>query len=381
MRRIPALIPKEQAHLALRLRRQLMAFYSYCIVAFTFALAAHQHIVAADLPIFLIFGTLLAFNSIIFVLIRSGWTSLFQDPSFTKLQVFVGILLITVLIHYGGTLRGPLLSLYFMVMMFGIFAMSRREMMGMSVAAIVCFALLYIVEATIGHHHSFQTFLGEISVLLFGSVWFVYVGGYISNLQVRIREQRESLEIAQSELSQSNRQLQSALAKLERIAIRDELTGLYNRRHLMERLNELIGMAERNRYQLHLAIIDLDHFKLVNDKYGHAAGDKVLRQFADIATQTLRRSDFIARYGGEEFVIVFNEGTPDAIMAALERLRQRFSEYKFDKIDPALTVSFSGGVSTLHANDAPDDIIQRADKVLYQAKAEGRNRITPDITA
>src|SRR5690606_3541052 len=94
-------------------------------------------------------------------------------------------------------------------------------------------------------HRALQLMLGEIGVLVIGLAWFVYVGGYIHNLQMRIREQRESLALAQSELERSHLKLQEALAKLERIAIRDELTGLYNRRHLLERLEEQLSLSER----------------------------------------------------------------------------------------------------------------------------------------
>src|SRR5690606_36620769 len=134
--------------------------------------------------------------------------------------------------------------------------------------------------------------------------------------------------LAQSELERSHLKLQEALAKLERIAIRDELTGLYNRRHLLERLEEQLSLSERGHQPLFLALIDLDHFKQVNDTYGHAAGDLVLKQFAGLAREQLRRSDFIARYGGEEFIITFCEGCEEDIVAVLERLRQRFAAYK-----------------------------------------------------
>jgi diguanylate cyclase (GGDEF)-like protein len=305
--------------------------------------------------------------------VRAGWTEILRDPSMTKLQMFAGILLITFILHYCGDMRGAMMGIYFMVMTFGIFALPRREMIFMAVIEVICFLCLQGVEWWLGDHRAPQLILGESGVLVIGLAWFVYVGGYIHNLQMRIREQRESLTLAQSELERSHLKLQEALATLERIAIRDELTGLYNRRHLLERLEEQLSLAERGRQPLFLALIDLDHFKQVNDTYGHAAGDLVLRQFASLAREQLRRSDFIARYGGEEFIITFCEGNEEDIVAVLERLRKRFADHSFDTLAKGLAVSFSAGISRCQPGDRPEHIIQRADEALYQAKTKGRN--------
>lgn len=367
------LIPEHRPERALRLRRQLMAVYSYCLVAVGVLGGMQLNLFDHSMPFASIFGALLLFNAIIFILVRSGWTEILRDPSLTKLQMFAGILLITFILHYCGDMRGAMMGIYFMVMTFGIFALPRSEMIFMAVIEVICFFCLQGVEWWLGTHQSLQLIMGQSGVLVIGLAWFVYVGGYIHNLQMRIREQRESLTLTQSELEQSNLRLQDAMTKLERIAIRDELTGLYNRRHLLERLEEQLSLAERGHQPLFLALIDLDHFKQVNDRYGHAAGDLVLKQFANIAREQLRRSDFIARYGGEEFIITFCEGCEEDIVAVLERLRQRFAAYTFDTIAPGLGISFSAGLSTRQDGDKPEHIIQRADEALYQAKARGRN--------
>lgn len=370
------LIPDQLPERALRLRRQLMAVYSYLLIALSFLVGIQLKLIPADMPVGTIFGVLLAFNAIVFMAVRSGWTELLRDPSMTFLQVLAGEVLVTVLLHYCGDLRGIVMSLYFLVMTFGIFALSRGSMVLIAIAVVVCYCLLLLFEsAVLGQSRDAGLAFAEISVLSLGLAWFVYVGGHIHNLQMRIRDQRESLATAHSSLEHTNQQLQETMARLERIAIRDELTGLYNRRHLLERLDEFLSHAERTHSPLHLALIDLDHFKLVNDRYGHAAGDMVLKHFADLARQKLRRSDFISRYGGEEFIVVFPEGKLEDVHDALDRLRFAFATHCFDKIESGLSVTLSAGITPRFEGDTCERIIQRADEALYRAKAEGRNRI------
>jgi diguanylate cyclase (GGDEF)-like protein len=369
-------IPKHHPERALRLRRQLMAIYSYCLMAIGVLAGMHQGLFSTNMPFATIFGVLLLFNVIVFIVTRAGMTEILRDPSLTKLQIFAGMLLITVILHYcEGSMRGAMMGIYFMIMTFGIFALPRKEMIYMAAVNVLCFLTLLAVEQLTGEHQPLQLMLGEVGVLAMGLAWFIYVGGYIHNLQARIREQRETLALAQSELEHSNSRLQVAMGKLERLAIHDELTNLYNRRYLLERLNEQLSLAERTHSPLHLAMIDLDHFKQVNDRFGHAAGDIVLKDFADLAREQIRRSDFVARYGGEEFIISFCEGSVEDIIAVLERLRQRFTRLGFDKIANGLSVSFSVGISSFHPGDTADSLIARADGALYQAKADGRNCI------
>ena len=186
------------------------------------------------------------------------------------------------------------------------------------------------------------------------------MGGYIHNLQNRVRDQRENLRDAHS--------------RLEAIAVRDDLTGLYNRRHFLERLEEELSLANRNHTPLYLAIIDLDHFKRVNDNYGHHSGDEVLSRFARIASQGLRKSDLLARYGGEEFVVLFPHATEAACEAALERLRRRFAEQGYSFASDIKT-TFSAGLTAFQPGETADQLIKRADSALYEAKSRGRNQV------
>lgn len=370
------LIPRDDPAMALRLSRQMMAVYSYFLVWGGTLVGIQLGVFLDDTPHLPLFASLLAFNALIFIVIRSGLSRAFQDPSLTIPQMLSAITLVTVLLHYAEEMRGAMISVYFMVMTFGVFALDRRKMLAMSLVVLSAFTGLVIYEAIYSPERLlFAIVIGQWSILALGLIWFVFVGGYIHNLQQRIREQRESLRDNQARLQEANIQLRETMEKLADIAIRDALTGLFNRRHFIERLEEAIASAERSGDTFHLALIDLDHFKQVNDRYGHHVGDAILQRFAATAREQLRRTDVLARYGGEEFIVLFPEGTAEGIAEVMERLRQTFANQRYDDLVPGLTVTLSAGLSRWERGDDADSMTRRADEALYRAKHQGRNRL------
>ncbi len=169
------------------------------------------------------------------------------------------------------------------------------------------------------------------------------------------------------------------------LALTDELTGLYNRRYLLAHLDELVARAGRDGLDAAVLLIDIDHFKQVNDTYGHAAGDDVLRELAARATNTVRNVDLVARLGGEEFVVVMPETGPAIAIAVGERLRSAIANEPFTirASDERLRITVSIGItSAIAGSDDRDRLLKRADDALYCAKAEGRNRVvsrSPDF--
>ena len=370
------LIPRHDPIMALRLNRQMMAVYSYFLIWGGTLLAIQLGIYARDTPHVQLFSSLLLFNILVFVAIRSGLSTLLPDPSLTIPQMLSAIGLVTALLHYAEEMRGAMISIYFMIMTFGVFSLDRRKMIGLSAVVLSAFTGLLVYEAVYTPQHLvFGIAFGQWSILLLGLVWFVFVGGYIHNLQQRIREQRESLRDNHSRLEESHRQLHEAMEKLAEIAVRDSLTGLYNRRHFLERLEEMIALAERSHEPFYLALIDLDHFKQVNDQHGHQVGDDILQRFAAVARQTLRRSDVLARYGGEEFIALFPEGSAADIAEVLERLRETFACTDHDDLAAGLKVTLSAGLAAWRPGDDADSLTKRADDALYAAKHLGRNRL------
>jgi diguanylate cyclase (GGDEF)-like protein len=170
--------------------------------------------------------------------------------------------------------------------------------------------------------------------------------------------------------------LRDELHKVRLLSLTDEFTGLPNRRAFMRRLQDEIGRAMRYGTTLALALIDLDGFKAVNDEYGHAGGDEILRSYASDVLSILRHHDLAARYGGEEFAVLLPNTNEDGAVAALNKVRQRARDIRCTHGGRDLPMpTFSAGVTTYASGESYTSFIERADRALYQAKHLGRNRV------
>ena len=167
------------------------------------------------------------------------------------------------------------------------------------------------------------------------------------------------------------------------MAVTDGLTRLYNRHYLDTHLKNLVRQSAEQGRNLSVVIMDMDHFKQVNDTYGHGVGDEVLKSLAGIIVNTIRSADLAARYGGEEFVVLMPE--TDAIRAyeAAERLRKEVESTPFVVSHPESPIrkTISIGTATMQPNDTPESLLKRADSALYEAKNSGRNKVLPLATA
>ena len=162
------------------------------------------------------------------------------------------------------------------------------------------------------------------------------------------------------------------------MAITDALTGLYNRHYLNTHLGNVVKQALKNGKHLALMIMDMDHFKSVNDTYGHDVGDRVLKQLATTIIQASRSSELAARFGGEEFVVIMPESDPASALAAANRMREKVESTPFIISDSGTTIqkTLSIGVASLHPDgDSAESLLKRADEALYEAKHAGRNRV------
>ena len=192
---------------------------------------------------------------------------------------------------------------------------------------------------------------------------------------------RNSVVAKNQELARQNVELENALKRIGDMAIRDELTGVYNRRYLMERIVEESQRCNRYGSTYCLCMLDIDLFKRVNDSYGHLAGDEVLRGVAMLASKTLRGTDFFGRFGGEEFIIALINTSIDGATIIAERVRQKIEEISFDEIHPGLQITVSIGVAAHVSSEEPAQTLKRADDALYRAKDSGRNRsVVADLT-
>ncbi len=176
-------------------------------------------------------------------------------------------------------------------------------------------------------------------------------------------------------LYQRGVQLKEAYKRIEELAELDELTGSHNRRSIMRTLDEEIARALRSKQPCSVALIDLDWFKRINDRFGHPTGDEVLRTFAITVFANIRSIDKFGRYGGEEFLLILPETGDEAAERTLNRLRSIIADLDWSAISQGMSVTISAGVTKLRPDDAPDSILARADAALYRAKDLGRNKV------
>lgn len=189
-----------------------------------------------------------------------------------------------------------------------------------------------------------------------------------ARVRTQIRRHRYAMELRES--------VNHSIA----MAVTDDLTGLYNRRYFDRHLNVLLGKAQSQDKNLAVMILDIDHFKSVNDTYGHDAGDVVLKEFSARVKRNIRGVDLACRFGGEEFVVIMPDTDVTSAELIAERVRQAIAEKSFDiNGQRPLSVTVSAGVSfNENAADTPESLIKRADLALYRAKREGRNRVILD---
>lgn len=162
-------------------------------------------------------------------------------------------------------------------------------------------------------------------------------------------------------------------------AFRDPLTGAGNRVALDRTLSREIELTKRHQQNLSILMLDLDHFKLINDHYGHTIGDKVLKDVVNCITQCIRQTDMCFRYGGEEFLIMLSNAEGAGALRIAERIRMSISDLRFDSDKGPLQVTASIGCASLVFDDQMESLIHRADKALYRAKHGGRNRVICDV--
>jgi diguanylate cyclase (GGDEF)-like protein len=198
-------------------------------------------------------------------------------------------------------------------------------------------------------------------------------------VETRVRTMLKKREVFRA-LELANEELRRANERMARLIQFDEKTGLYNYRYFMERLTEEFKRARRYGNRLTLAMFDIDHFKEVNDRFGHPAGDTALKEFGEIMVRSSRETDIIARYGGEEFVALLPQTTAVHGQRLAERIRRVTEAHRFhgtDAPEAMIRVTVSAGVATFPLNERillPEDLIKAADDALYRAKGAGRNR-------
>lgn len=191
----------------------------------------------------------------------------------------------------------------------------------------------------------------------------------------KLKAEADLLKQKNEELESYLKELEDLNAKVKELSFRDSLTKLHNRRYLFEQADAMFKLAKRYKRPLSLVMLDIDHFKSINDSFSHQTGDDVLKKIAEIMKDCLRDADLLARYGGEEFAILLPETSLDNAYLACERLRQSIEAYPWSEIHPDLSVTISMGLTLGLDQENLTDVFKQADEQLYKAKRAGRNQV------
>lgn len=241
-------------------------------------------------------------------------------------------------------------------------------------------SLIYYIFYASGFLTPYDAMICGVAVTIFGAV-LIGSSSSIARLTRMFFLRKFELDEALAETRESHQREMAMSRQLAEQARRDAHTGAYNRRHLAEELDHQLNTFLRSRQPFSVVLIDIDHFKSINDRHGHDVGDTVLKGATMAMSQSLRGIDIFGRWGGEEFLCILpNTGLDEAQMCA-ERLRAHLKAAQFGQALPDLRVTASFGVSTSQGGDVADDIVKRCDLALYRAKAEGRDRVVTEMPA
>jgi diguanylate cyclase (GGDEF)-like protein len=297
-----------------------------------------------------------------YALIRSGFSNRFADSSMVLIQVIYAVAALMIAYALVPETRAAALQTPCITVVFGMLTLRPRE------TVIACIWSIAMLLATVARMFWFeaprldvQQELINVSAACIVLPALTWITHHFALLRERLKSQRE--------------QIRSALARAETLATRDALTNLINRAQMMEILNQEITRSQRFGSAFSLALLDIDHFKSINDNHGHQTGDEVLVAFANLAEAGQRQTDVIARWGGEEFLILMPQTPLASAQTVIGRLREAMANASLSKTVAGLAVTTSAGIAQWRTGETLAQTIERADRALYVAKKGGRNRV------
>jgi diguanylate cyclase (GGDEF)-like protein len=306
-------------------------------------------------------GACMLATLIFLIIMCSGWNLKFAQPSLALPQALCAQTCVAMAYIVTGPVHAGTLILLATVMVFSMFEMRTASVWFVMVYTIV---LIGVVMLWCSHQDP-ATYPPRLQVIYF--VMTATVLPSISSLSIQLRKMRERLRTQKAEL-------EMALEQIRKVATHDELTGLPNRRHMLSLLAEHTDRHRRGGPDFTVALADMDHFKNVNDTFGHRVGDAALVCFAKQARIHLRSTDIVGRWGGEEFLIILPASPPGDPNIGIERLRGALAVTQVTAAAPHLRLAFSTGMTRYVAGEEIDDLIERADQALYDAKEAGRGQ-------
>lgn len=357
------IIPVNDPPQALRIRRFFIAAASYGMWIALVSYCHHLGFIrlSAEWTLF-VYGLVVGINLFLYIIFRSGWNKRFSDPSLTFPQMGIAALAAMMVVYYTDNIRGIMLIAYIVTMLFGVFRFNLIHYILFSVFSVACYGTVILL--LLNKHPDRITLKLEILQLIVFAVvltWFSMVFSYIRSIRKK--------------LSKTNYRLKNALTTIHELAIHDDLTKAYNRRHMYEEIKREKAKADRIGGLFSLALFDLDHFKRVNDTYGHLKGDEVLKHLIHSVSHEIREIDSIFRYGGEEFVILMSGADSRGADECVRRIKNSIEHLTFPGFPESFRITISIGITTYMPVESIDELIARSDQAMYAAKSMGRNQV------
>lgn len=353
-----------EAQRRLKQRRQMLLLQaaSYAVGDIIVLIYAYAGKVSFVIPSMFFVGGV-GLTALFAVLSEANFGDRFDDHFLTSFQAAANIML-----QLAFLLAAPEIGFLFLTVVFVIFGFAALRLTSREAAILWAFTgsgvatIFFFLKVPIAlpMQTTAEWFAGALS--------FVATLGQCAYIGLFGNSMRRTLHRRTVELKVANR-------RIEELAQLDELTGLLNRRYIMKSLNEEMIRAQRSSIPCSVAIIDLDYFKMINDRCGHPAGDEALRTFAISVFANIRAIDKLGRYGGEEFLLILPNTASGQAVRIVDRLRSIISEVDWTAIAGELNLTMSAGVCSVRQADSAEDILARVDAALYRAKDTGRNRV------
>lgn len=297
-----------------------------------------------------------------FLIIKTGLNKRFQDPDMSMSIVFWAISSIMVTVSLTTEIRALLLMFNLLVLVFAAFYLNKQQYI-----IVTIYGIAFYIGVILYLNTFYPTFIiiKEEAAVLMGYVFLATALALICYKMSMLRKK----------LYQKNKKLAVAIKHVGALSMTDELTKVKNRRYILDILHHQALLAERGQYYFAVCMLDIDHFKLVNDTYGHLVGDKVLKALCNKVLEILREIDYFARIGGEEFLVVLPLLDQENAVKTADRIRSQIENASFNDITSGLKITISIGIVVYESPEKIETTLARVDAALYAAKRAGRNRV------